>query len=530
MNVASMFQKAVERTPDQTALVDPEVDQRFTYAELDEYVRKVGSALTDVGISAGDRVSIATQNRIELVTLYWACQHVGAAFVPYNFRASASELAFLVDNTEPEILFFSDVNRQTVDVAREEFEVETLVFLDEDPPEIAEGYESFLDNGSVGEFDPTYVDEDETSLILHSSGTTGQPKAIPRSHRNTYSACVSNNVYNRLDADPVMLGVMPMYHTMGIRTIGAPTLLNGKLVVQQSFTPEQTLALIENEGITSMNLIPTIFHDLLECHAIEDTDLSTVKSLKYAGMPMTERVEQQVRDAFEPEVFVNYYGSSEVYTMSVCSWLDEKPGCAGRAGYNTRVRVVDPNAKDPGAEQEPGEIGEIILDASSPEAFDGYLNRPDANEKSFQDGWFFTDDSGYRDEEGDLFVVGRVDDMIISGGENIYPVEVENVLDRHDQVTEVAVTGFDDERWNQVVVAFCTTPDDVEDYESLAGRLEEFLHESEDIADFKRPRRYIFTEDLPKSRVGKLLHRELDESLEGLTVYGDIEVSTLSKQ
>jgi 2-furoate---CoA ligase len=526
MSLARVFTKAVERSPARTALAEPAYDRRFTYEELDDHVRTLAARMADAGVSAGDRVGIVSQNRTELVSIYWACQYLGAVFVPFNVRASAAELRFLVTTTEPTVLFFSEVSREAVDGARDSFETDRLVNLDAAPPPFASSFATDADPATGSEFEPVTVDEDDVSLILHSSGTTGQPKAIPRTHRNTYAACLANNTYNRLGDRPVVLGAMPMYHTMGIRTIAAPVLFNGTLVLQRSFEAERTLSLVEREGITSLNLVPTAFHDLIESDAIDETDVSSVQSLKYAGMPMTERVERRVRECFEPAVFLNYYGSSEMYTMSVCSWLDEKPGCAGRAGYNTRLRVVDPEERDPGARLAAGEIGEIILDASSPEAFDGYLNRPDANEEAFQDGWYFTGDSGYLDEDGDLFVVGRIDNMIISGGENIYPTEVENVLDEHGEVAEVAVTGADSERWNDVVVAFCRLREGwTGDFEGLAAELDDVCRSSTDLADYKRPRKYVFTADLPKSRVGKVLHRELEEDADDITVHTSVEVT-----
>ncbi|MEA3127378.1 MAG: 2-furoate---CoA ligase, partial [Caballeronia sp.] len=201
--------------------------------------------------------------------------------------------------------------------------------------------------------------------------------------------------------------------------------------------------------------------------------------------------------------FVNHYGSSEVYTFSIDQDATRKPGSAGRAGINTRLRVVKLDAESPADFAAVHEEGQIIADLLGDEAFEGYWNRPDANAKSLRDGWYFTGDTGFFDQDGDLFVSGRVDDMIISGGENISPVDIESVLSLHPAVDEVAVAGVKDERWGQRVAAFIKRRDYVD-----ANALDAWCRES-DLVNFKRPRDYIFVDEIPKSPVGKILRRKL---------------------
>ena len=207
---------------------------------------------------------------------------------------------------------------------------------------------------------------------------------------------------------------------------------------------------------------------------------------------MTSALVERVADAFAPEIFVNHYGSTEIYTFSIQRDQRAKPGCAGRAALNARLRL------DP-----PGE-GEILCHMSSDEAFTGYWNRPDADAKAIRDGWYHTGDVGRIDEDGDLWVVGRVDDMVISGGENIHPVEVEDVLARAPGVGEVAVVGAPDDRWGQRVVAYVVAEGDVS-----ADELDAYCLASDALARFKRPREYRFVSELPKSPSGKILRRML---------------------
>jgi 2-furoate---CoA ligase len=228
-----------------------------------------------------------------------------------------------------------------------------------------------------------------------------------------------------------------------------------------------------------------------------------VRKLVFAGASMTDGLLEALSDAFKPDLFVNHYGSSEIYTFTIDQNAPAKPGSAGRAGINQLIRVVKLGAASPDDIAQANEEGEIIAHQSSDEAFEGYWRRPDANAKALRDNWYFTGDTGYFDADGDLFVTGRVDDMIITGGENVSPVEIESCLSLHPAVSEVAVVGLADERWGKIVAAFvkrraAVAQDDLDQHCRASG-----------LANFKRPRRYVFVEAIPKSPVGKLLRRKL---------------------
>ena len=212
---------------------------------------------------------------------------------------------------------------------------------------------------------------------------------------------------------------------------------------------------------------------------------------------------KRVEAAFRPELFLNHYGSSEIYTFTIEPQAAAKPGSAGRAGINQRIRVVKLGAGTADQIAAIGEEGEIIADMAGDEAFEGYWRRPDADTKALRSGWYFTGDTGYVDAAGDLFVTGRVDDMIISGGENISPAEIERVLSLHPAVAEVAVAGLPDERWGQRITAFVRRDGAVD-----TAALDVWCRQSS-LADYKRPRDYIFVAEIPKSPVGKILRRLL---------------------
>ena len=227
---------------------------------------------------------------------------------------------------------------------------------------------------------------------------------------------------------------MPLYHTMGIHSLTSVAAVNGCFVCQPDWSAGGALALIEAERLTALYLIPTLYYDLVHSPEFRPGAGASVKKLAYAGAPMLAALTERCVKAFRPEVFVNHYGSTEIYTFSVFPGVDAKPGCAGRAGLHSTLRIVTASTErrvGPDETVASGDKGEIIARLDSDEAFAGYWNRPDADARALRDGWYFTGDMGYVDGDGDLFVSGRVDDMIISGGENIHPVEVEEVLARH---------------------------------------------------------------------------------------------------
>ena len=339
--------------------------------------------------------------------------------------------------------------------------------------------------------------------MLYTSGTTSRPKGVPRRHRAERAAAIAHVAQNLYGRGERTLGVMPLYHTMGVRSLLAMSLIGGTFVCLPRFDVPAALAAIEQERITNLYLVPTLYHDMVHHAHFARTDTSSVRKLGFAGAPMTDALLRTLQNTFNPALFVNHYGSSEVYTCTINDDAPRKPGCAGRAGLNQMIRVVALGASDPHALAATGEEGEIAALLAGDEAFEGYWRRPEANARALRDGWFLTGDTGYFDADGDLYVTGRVDDMIITGGENVSPVEIERCLSLHPAVAEVAVVGLPDERWGQVVTAFMRRRAPV-----TAAELDTYCRGA-GLANFKRPRRFVFVEAVPKSPVGKLLRRKL---------------------
>jgi len=220
---------------------------------------------------------------------------------------------------------------------------------------------------------------------------------------------------------------MPLYHTMGVRSLLAMALIDGAFICLPRFDPAAALDLIARERISNLYLVPTLYHDLVGHPNFAAADTGSVRKLGFAGAAMPEGLLKRVEMAFRPELFVNHYGSSEIYTFTIEPRAATKPGSAGKAGLNQRIRVVKLGADSPDAIATPFEEGQIITDMASDEAFEGYWQRPDGDARALHGGWYFTGDTGYLDAEGDLFVTGRVDDMIVSGGENVSPGEIESL-------------------------------------------------------------------------------------------------------
>ena len=487
---------AAERTPRALAVVDG--GTRFDYAAWLETVSRVAGGLGGLGLRPGDRLAVVMQNRWQMAALHWACQLAAVALVPLNWRSNAGELDyFLEDSGAAALAFDASATAAVAASAR----AATLRRVG-----VGGGPGSTLDFGDLlaapAEAIPR-AREDDLSLMLYTSGTTGRGKGVPRTHQAERAAALAHVAQNCYRAGERTLGVMPLYHTMGVRSLLAAAPVGGAFVCQHRFEAAGALRLIEAERITALYLVPTLYYDLLESPAFADADVSSVRKLGFAGAPMAEGLLHRVEDAFRPEIFVNHYGSSEIYTFTIDQNAAAKPGSAGKAGINQRIRVVEIGAGDPERVVAAGTEGEVIASLESEEAFAGYWQRPDADAKALRQGWYFTGDVGYCDADGDLFVTGRVDDMIITGGENVLPAEIESVLSVHPAVAEAAVAGLTDERWGQKVAAFVVRAGPVD-----GAALDAHCRASA-LADFKRPRAYVFVRAIPKSPVGKVLRRLL---------------------
>lgn len=512
MLLRDLLAYAADRYPQHTAIVDG--DRRYTYAEWHARVCRIARGLWDLGVRPGDRVLQLLKNREENCAIHFACQQIGAINTPLNFRWASEEIAYCVNDAEPKVIFFEGSTAEALARAQRQIKNKPyFISVDGSQVEACLYFNMLINNTEACPPNPP-IDENAISLMLYTSGTTGRPKGVLRSQRAEYAATVGQIIQHRYTTGERTLGVMPLYHTMGMHSLTSMIALNGTFVAMPDWDPEEALNLIERERITCLYLVPTLYHMLLTCPKFAHYDTSSVRKISYAGAPMLSSLVTVCLEKFHPEVFINHYGSTELYTHSIYSEPWKKPGCAGRAAFHTQIRIVRPDPSTtvhPNETLPPGQIGEIIVRLTD-EAFDGYYNRPEATARAIREGWYFTGDTGYIDTDGDLWVTGRVDDMIITGGENVYPVEIEDVLAQHPKVADVAVVGLPDETWGQIVTAFIVPRDPMIQPEELDA----FCLASPTLARFKRPRKYVFVRQIPRSSTGKILRR--------LLVSGDYEV------
>ena len=502
MTLINMLSSSFERNSSAVAIVSR--DTRLSYSEWFQQISSVAGAIEEIGLRKGDHLVTILSNRYEMATLYWACQMLGLIFTPFNWRASGAEIAYVLEDAEAKLVVCETRSEFALKEALDLFPIPNERVVHLDCNKFGQNFASLL--GAKPFNGPWPDDSKAICLMLYTSGTTGRPKGVPRSHDAEIFATVNCIAQLRYKYHQSNLGVMPLFHTMGVRTLLMSVFLDSTFVCLSTYEIKEVIKLVETERINNLFLVPTMFHDLVHSH-LSGRDLSSVTNIAYAGMSMTTDLVSRCSNLFPQAEFSNFYGSSEIYTFAVRNNLAGNPGSAGRAGIGQRLKIVraDPDKFiQPNEEVPIGETGEIIASMASLDAFSGYWKRPDADKKAIRGGWYFTGDLGRFDANGEIYVLGRVDDMIISGGENIYAEEVEDVLAKSPDVRGVAVIGMPDSRWGEKVTAFIEPGS-----ANLSIKyLDEFCLNS-DLARFKRPKAYAFVQEIPRSASGKLMRRHL---------------------
>lgn len=510
LTVDACVRRACERYASTLALIDGA--RSLTYAQLNRRIEDFTADLLALGIRRADTVVVCMRNSLELVVAYLAVQRIGAVHAPVNFRLSLSELQHCVDLVEPAVVLFDSETASSLAADLELGAAQSLC-LDHDPDGeplqiIASARVPRLRAPAVG---PGRVAPGpaDLSLVLFTSGTTGKPKGVARSHAAEVAATIVN-----LAAFPWRVGertlcVMPLYHTMGIRILLSSLFLGGTSVIQRRWSPDEALHEIESHGISTLFLVPTMYYDLLGSPGLTEAAVRSVQSLGFAGMVLREEIVRQLDPLFPGRPMLNVYGCSELYCLSYSDQVRTTPGTVGRGAFHQELRVIPEAAETGDCEQtDVDEIGQIVARADAPDAFERYWNNPAGTARARRGAWYFTGDLGWRDGNGDVVVVGRVDDTIITGGENVHPLEVESALARCPGVAEVCVVGLPDERLGQAVSAFVVRSDP-----SLTDeRVFDYCVTATPLSSFKRPRRVVFVDEIPKSSVGKVRRHLLREA------------------
>lgn len=489
----------------------------WSYGQLWEEVRHLAGGLRHMGLALGNCVAVLDTNSDRYVALCYATACAGGVFLPLNYRAKLPELQFMVESAAVSVLFVGDRYVATIEPLLRELEKRPTVVALGHEQGLDMHYEDLLRHLPLEE--PVALEDDATAILMYTSGTTARPKAVLLTHGD-FTQYVTSNV-ELADGTPrgTALVCAPLYHIAGATNIMSNVWAGRRMVLLPQFEAEAWLDAVEREGVTHAFVVPTMLKQILDHPSFSRRDLSSLQVLSYGGAPMPFPVIRRAIEAFPANVgFVNAFGQTETtstltvlgpddHRLSGVPEFDEiklrRLRSIGRPLPDVEVRVVD----DEGRDLPRGEVGELWV--RTPRVMKGYRTNAGIESPVRGDGWLPTRDMAWIDEEGYIFLAGRKDDMIIRGGENIAPAEVESTLFSHPAVEDVAVVGVPDIEWGQRVAAFVVRRSNSD---VTAEELIEFCRQR--LASFKKPDFVYFVPELPKNPLGKVLRRELRDQWE----------------
>jgi len=515
------FLRNVRRYGNRLAMVEAESGKTWNYRQLNAEANRLAHTLLSCGVRPGDVVTYQLPNCPEFAFIYLGCQKIGAINNPVNFRLSSGEMAYILEDSYSKVYIF---DASIGSIAEEALRLsshkpEKVVVVGEDEAteySFAVTYDKFVSDASEADpKDPVSfgVNAFGESTRLYTSGTTGRPKGVPINNINEILSAHDAIMHLHLTPDDVLLNISPWFHRGGIHAAGpGPALYVGASVVaMRSFHPRTTLDAISKYGVTFVVGVPTMYKLMLEEQKKRQFDLSKLRGILSMGAPLDRALCIEMQEVFVPNIF-NGYGTSETFwnTLLLPGDLPEQAGKAGKACIDDEIRVVrvyeDRLAEpDDMVAQNGEEVGEVIV-----KTFKGsydYIHRPEELKKKVYKDWFYTGDLAVWDENRYITIVSRKDDMIIVGGENVYPIQVEEVIQEHPKVMSCAVVGVPDRQRGQALAAYIVKKDD----SLTAEELREFLNRHPMLPPYKRPRYYRFVDELPMTATGKKQHYKLRE-------------------
>jgi fatty-acyl-CoA synthase len=493
-------------SPDALAIVDtgkkPEL--RLTYTDMNSRAKKLANWLKDeCGIQKGDRVAILALDGVEHLDLFFACGKIGAVHTGYNWRLHSQELLTLTQSVTPTVLFYGDELKETVaQLAQAESSIKKWVHVDGDGIAGSLDFKTILANSPDTKITCESLEAEDIACLLFTGGTTGLPKGAQISHRqiawNGY-----NTVIHDLSHNDIYLNVFPMFHAGGLFAyMVAQVIFGGVTILTKRFDPELVLKLIEREKATIFAAVPAMYQMLTQASNWNEADMSSLRFCTSGGaplpVPLIEKYTTEKGIRFKQGFGMTEFGPG-LFALSPDDAI-RKAGSIGRPNFFVDARIVDTQTNE---FLGPNQVGELVL--KGPSISSGFFNNPEAWSKVIDDnGWFHTGDLAKHDEDWYFYIVDRLKDMFISGGENVYPVEIEAALYRHSAVHQCAVVGLPDEKWGEVGKACVVLKPEQSTTED-----EILQHLQENLAKYKVPKSVEFVDALPISAAGKILRREL---------------------
>jgi acyl-CoA synthetase (AMP-forming)/AMP-acid ligase II len=505
MNQGLIPAKWAALTPRAQAVYDVPNDRRVSWADFDAMVRRAANGLRGLGLQAGDRFAVLSRNCVEYQALYFAAGRAGLVLQPLNWRLAGPELAAIVADAAPRVVISSAEWADTVEQLQRDVAVEHwLQFGEKGDGSLERLLESASDEEPVW---AAQVRDDDPFFILYTGGTTGRSKGAVHSHRSAAAGMLNQTVAERIVPTDVYMLTGQMYHIPIVLAMNY--MKHGCPLVLVNFEAKQALEIIEAERVSAFLGITTMLNWMMAVPGFASFDLSSLRNIQYGGGPMPSSVVRAALESF-PCTLIQGYGQTEGTTMTFLSQEDhakavrgidaQRLRSCGREGFVTSVRVVDPDGHDvPRDAKTPGQI--IVRSEAN---MLGYLNQPELTAQTLRDGWMWTGDIATWDEDRYVFIVDRAKDMIISGGENIYSVQVEEAINQHPAVLECAVIGVPDAEWGESVKAVVVLKP-----EQTATEREIIDEARKHLASYQKPRSVDFVPALPKAPTGKILKREL---------------------
>jgi len=488
-------------TPKREAIIDNISGTRYSFETMDSRVNQLANALLEMGVKKGDRVGVYSKNRFDFLDLLFACGKLGSILVPYNVRLTARELEYLFGKTKPTAVFY-DPNMSSEFVGLRPFVKHENIYVMGEKNLDADSNLATLMKSQETHFDARpSLTLDDPYLIVFTGGTSGLPKGAVLSHGLVFWNSVNTITSWGLRPDDVQPLLFPLFHTGGINVLLIPFYhIGAKSIIMGDFNVDETLKIIEDEKCSLVVGVPTMFNMMSESAKFTRTNFDSVRVFISGGAPCPVAIMEKYwkRD----KILKMGYGLTEVGPNNFYlpeSEVKRKPSSVGFPVFHCDMKIADDDCN----EVPQGEVGELML--RGPHIFSGYYDEPEETAKVIEpDGWVHTGDLVMKDEEGFYFITGRKKDMFISGGENIYPTEIEELLYKHPAILEAAVAGVPDEKWGEVGKAFIV----IRSGKSL-DQDEILKYLTDKLAKYKIPRYYEFLDELPKSAAGKILKREL---------------------